>query len=136
MSALNTSLQIKCSPVCTSPDEVTAEDEAQDENEDARAEDDHVDVEGQVLEGDGRHGARLVGVNQSQTTEAPCTETEGALRTHSLQEPIRGYESIARRGRPGKAQKRSDTAAQYRDWICLSHTTKCKTQTRVFGKRL
>lgn len=54
-----------------SPDEVTAEDEAEDEHKDARPEDDHVDVEGQVLEGDGRHRARLVGVNQSQTTEAP-----------------------------------------------------------------
>lgn len=100
-------------PVCISPDEVTAEDEAEDENEDARAEDDHVDVEGQVLEGDGRHGARLVGVNQAQTTEAPCAGTEGALRTNSLQGPIRGYESIARRGRPGKAQKRFDNP-QYR----------------------
>lgn len=53
------------------PDEVAAEDEAQDEDEDARSKDDHVDVERQVLEGDGRHGARLVGVNQAQTTEAP-----------------------------------------------------------------
>lgn len=42
------------------PDEIAAEDEAQDEDEDACPEDDHVDVEGQVLEGDGRHGARLV----------------------------------------------------------------------------
>lgn len=56
---------------CRSPDEVTAEDEAQDEDKDACPEDDHVDIEGQVLEGDGRHGARLVGVNQSKTTEAP-----------------------------------------------------------------
>ena len=54
-----------------SPDEVTAEDEAKDEDKDACPKDDHVDVERQVLEGDGRHGARLVGVNQSQTTEAP-----------------------------------------------------------------
>lgn len=54
-----------------SPDEITAEDEAQDEDKDACPEDDHVDVERQVLEGDGWHGARLVGVNQSQTTEAP-----------------------------------------------------------------
>lgn len=53
------------------PDEVAAEDEAQDEDEDACPKDNHVDVERQVLEGDGRHGARLVGVNQAQTTEAP-----------------------------------------------------------------
>lgn len=64
----------------SSPDEVTAEDEAQDEDEDACAKDDHVDVERQVLEGDGRHGARLVGVNQSQTTEAPYTKTKGGLK--------------------------------------------------------
>lgn len=38
-------------------DEVAAEDEAQDEDEDARAEDDHVDVKREVLEGDGRHRA-------------------------------------------------------------------------------
>lgn len=63
-----------------SPDEVTAEDEAQDEDEDARAKDDHVDVKRQVLEGDGWHGARLVGVIQSQTTEAPCTKKEGGIR--------------------------------------------------------
>lgn len=56
---------------CPSPNEVTAENEAQDEDKDACPEDDHVDVQRQVLEGDGRHGARLVGVNQSQTTEAP-----------------------------------------------------------------
>lgn len=62
--------------VQSSPDEVTAEDEAEDEDEDACSEDDHVDVEGQVLEGDGRHGARLVGVDQSQTTEAPYTGDE------------------------------------------------------------
>lgn len=42
---------------CLSPDEVTAEDKAQDEDEDACAEDDHVDVKRQVLEGDGWHGA-------------------------------------------------------------------------------
>lgn len=54
-----------------SPDEITAEDEAQNEDKDARSKDDHVNVERQVLEGDGRHGARLVRVNQSQTTEAP-----------------------------------------------------------------
>lgn len=53
------------------PDEVTTEDETQDEDKDACPKDNHVDVERQVLEGDGRHGARLVGVNQSQTTEAP-----------------------------------------------------------------
>lgn len=53
------------------PDEVATEDEAQDEDKDACPKDNHVDVEREVLEGDGRHGARLVGVNQSQTTEAP-----------------------------------------------------------------
>lgn len=53
--------------------EVAAEDETQDEDEDASPEDDHVDVEGQVLEGDGRHRARFIGVNQAQTAEAPVT---------------------------------------------------------------
>lgn len=38
-------------------DEIAAEDEAQDEDEDPCAEDDHVDVKGQVLEGDGWHRA-------------------------------------------------------------------------------
>lgn len=66
-----------------SPDEVTAEDEAEDEHEDARPEDDHVDVEGQVLEGDGRHCARLVGVNQSQTTEAPCAKDRGDVQKNN-----------------------------------------------------
>ena len=37
------------------PDKIAAEDEAQHEDEDARAEDDHVDVEGKVLETDGGH---------------------------------------------------------------------------------
>lgn len=69
---------------CRSPDEVTAEDEAQDEDKDACPEDDHVDVEGQVLEGDGRHGARLVGVNQSKTTEAPWTNTRGKIYKDSI----------------------------------------------------
>lgn len=72
-----------------SPDEVTAEDETQDEDKDARPKDDHVDVERQVLEGDGRHGARLIGVNQSQTTEAPWTQTEeGTFKMH-LHEDVR-----------------------------------------------
>lgn len=62
------------------PYEVATEDEAQDEHKDARPEDNHVDVERQVLEGDGRHGARLVGVNQSQTTEAPWTKTEAVFK--------------------------------------------------------
>lgn len=66
--------------VLRSPDKVAAEDEAEDEDKDARPEDNHVDVEGQVLEGDGRHCARLVGVNQSQTTEAPWTKTVAMLK--------------------------------------------------------
>ena len=37
------------------PDKIAAEDEAQHEDEEARAEDDHVDVEGKVLETDGGH---------------------------------------------------------------------------------
>lgn len=56
---------------CPSPDEVATEDKAQDEDKYACPKDDHVDVQRQILEGDGWHGARLVGVNQSQTTEAP-----------------------------------------------------------------
>lgn len=43
--------------------EVAAEDEAEDEDEDACAEDDHVDVERKVLEGDGGHSAGLIGVD-------------------------------------------------------------------------
>lgn len=86
-------------------DEITAEDEAQDEDEDARPEDDHVDVEGQVLEGDGWHGARLVGVNQSQTTEAPVTPLK---RVHQCtrgspcrRDPIRVYQQAAAAGAEG-----------------------------------
>ena len=55
----------------SSPDEVAAEDETEDEHKDARAEDHHVDVEWQVVECDGGHGAGSVGVDQSQTTETP-----------------------------------------------------------------
>lgn len=40
-----------------SPYEVAAEDETQDKDEDAGAKDNHVDVEREVLEGDGRHYA-------------------------------------------------------------------------------
>lgn len=63
-------------PGCHPPDKIAAEDEAEHEDEDARAEDDHVDVERQVLETDGWHGAGLVGTNQSQATETPCKEGE------------------------------------------------------------
>lgn len=52
------------------PDAVTTEEEAEEEDANARPEDDPVDVDGQVLEGDG-HGAGVIGVNQAQTTEAP-----------------------------------------------------------------
>lgn len=44
-------------PVQPLPYEVAAEDEAQDEDEDACAEDDHVDVQGDVWEIDRLHGA-------------------------------------------------------------------------------
>lgn len=52
------------------PDAVAAEEEAEEEDADARPKDDPVDVDRQVLEGDG-HGAAVVGVNQARTTEAP-----------------------------------------------------------------
>lgn len=52
------------------PDAVAAEEEAEEEDADARPKDDPVDVDRQVLEGDG-HGAAVIGVNQAQTTEAP-----------------------------------------------------------------
>lgn len=54
----------------SSPDEVAAEDEAEHKDEDASAENDHVDVQRQVLEGDRRHCARFIGINQPQTAEA------------------------------------------------------------------
>lgn len=44
-----------------SPYEIAAEDQAQDEDEDSCAKDDHVDVEREILESDGRHGARFIG---------------------------------------------------------------------------
>lgn len=42
-------------PGSHSPDEVTAEDEAEHEDKDACTEDDHVDVQRKVLETDGWH---------------------------------------------------------------------------------
>lgn len=54
-----------------SPDEVAAEDEAEHEDKDAGAKNDHVDVEWQVLECDGGHCAGFTGVNQPQTAGAP-----------------------------------------------------------------
>lgn len=54
-----------------SPDEVAAEDEAEHKDEDAGAENDHVDVQWQILERDGRHRAGFTGINQSQTAGAP-----------------------------------------------------------------
>lgn len=56
------------------PDEIAAEDEAKHEDKDACAKDDHVDVEGKVLETDGWHWAGLVSTNQSQAAETPCKE--------------------------------------------------------------
>lgn len=53
-----------------SPNEVTAENKAEYKDEDTCAKNHHVDVQWQVLESDGRHGARFVGIDQSQTTEA------------------------------------------------------------------
>lgn len=52
------------------PNAVTTEEEAQEEDPDACPKDNPVDVHRQVLEGDG-HGARLIGINQAQTTKAP-----------------------------------------------------------------
>lgn len=57
-----------------SPDEVAAENEAEHEDEDAGAENDHVDVERQVLERDGGHRAGFRGINQAQTAGAPLGE--------------------------------------------------------------
>lgn len=57
-----------------SPDEVAAENEAEHEDEDAGAENDHVDVERQVLERDGGHCAGFRGINQAQTAGAPLGE--------------------------------------------------------------
>lgn len=54
------------------PDKIAAEDKAEHEDKNARAEDNHIDVERKVLETDGWHGAGLVGANQSQATETPC----------------------------------------------------------------
>lgn len=54
-----------------SPDEVAAEDEAEHEDKDTGAENDHVDVEWKVLECDGGHRAGFTGVNQPQTAGAP-----------------------------------------------------------------
>lgn len=54
-----------------SPDEVAAEDEAEHKDKDAGAENDHVDVQWQILECDGRHRAGFTGINQSQTAGAP-----------------------------------------------------------------
>lgn len=61
-------------PVRCPPDKIAAEDEAEHEDKDACAEDDHVDVQREVLETDGWHGAGLVGAYQSQATETPCRE--------------------------------------------------------------
>lgn len=64
-----------CRPTATappsSPDEVAAEDEAEHEDKDAGAEYDHVDVQWQVLERDGRHRAGFTGIDQPQTAGAP-----------------------------------------------------------------
>lgn len=55
---------------------IAAEYEAEYEDEDACAEDHDIDIERKVLEGDGWHSAGLIGVNQSQTTEAPVAPLE------------------------------------------------------------
>lgn len=60
---------------CPLPDAVTAEEETEEEDTDACPKDDPVDVDRQVLEGDG-HGAGVIGVNQAQTTEAPWRKSE------------------------------------------------------------
>ena len=63
-----------CRPTATapgSPDEVAAEDEAEHKDKDAGAENDHVDVQWQVLERDGGHRAGFTGINQPQTAGAP-----------------------------------------------------------------
>lgn len=59
--------------MCSLPYKVATEYEAEHKDEDACPKDHHVDVERQVLKCDGRHGARLIGENQSQTAETPCT---------------------------------------------------------------
>lgn len=59
-----------------SPYKIAAEYEAEHEDEDACAEDHHIDIERKVLEGDGWHSAGLIGVDKSQTAEAPYTDSE------------------------------------------------------------
>lgn len=68
----------------SSPDEVAAEDEAEHEDKDARAENDHVDVQWQVLERDGRHRAGFTGINQPQTAGAPFGGVGGGEKSQCL----------------------------------------------------
>lgn len=56
---------------CLVPEQVAAEDEAEHEDEEANAQDDDVDVEGQVEEHFRCHSAVGVGVLQSKVTQAP-----------------------------------------------------------------
>lgn len=75
-----------------SPDEVAAEDEAEHKDEDAGAENDHVDVQWQILERDGRHRAGFTGINQSQTAGAPFggeSQCLGGRRGQRSEEEVR-----------------------------------------------
>ncbi len=56
-----------------SPYKIAAEYETEYEDENACAEDHHIDIKRNVLEGDGWHSAGLIGVDQSQAAVAPYT---------------------------------------------------------------
>lgn len=66
-----------------SPYKIAAEYETEYKDEDACAEDHHIDIERKVLEGDGWHSAGLIGVDQSQAAEAPYTGSEISSVTHT-----------------------------------------------------
>lgn len=57
------------------PYEIAAEYETQHEDKDPCAKDNHIDIERQVLEGYRWHSAGLIGVDESQTAEAPYTQS-------------------------------------------------------------
>jgi len=65
------------------PYKIAAEYEAEYKDKDACAEYNHIDIERQVLEGDGWHSAGLIGVDQSQTAEAPYTHKYRGFREQS-----------------------------------------------------
>lgn len=72
-----------CLCVCMRSDlpyKIAAEYEAENEDKNACAEDNHIDIERQVLEADGWHSAGLIGVDQSQTAEAPYTRKYRGFR--------------------------------------------------------